>query len=914
MDPNLFRYIWTHSKREQIAILLLILASLPFYWLSLDVPKRIVNEALNGEAFRDGKTEAKLFEFTLSLPDFLGGASWKISDGMAFDQIGYLLALSFMFLGFVLINGFFKYRINIDKGILAERLLRRMRFDLFSRMMRFRPEAMRAVKPAEAATMINNEVEPIGAFTGDAFVWPVFLASQALTALLFIIVQSFWLGIVALSIVLVQAFIIPALRRKQLEYARQRQIAARQLSGRIGEMVDSAPLIHGHGIVDYTQAEIGDRLGKLFWIRVKLYNRKYAVKYLNTLLSQITPFFFYAIGGYFALTGSLDIGQLVAVIAAYKDLPPPIKELIDWDQRRADTAIKYQQVISQFSAEKLMPQAESPEAESVIPAPDAPFRFNGVRVVDQRGSPMLDTVSMTLERPAHIALVGPTGSARDVFMQLLGRQSTEYEGRILIGDRDYLGFSNAAAARFMAYASPDPILFPGTLRDNVLISLQRNPPRRKEPAGGEEERRYLEARRTGNPLATPEEDWRDLAATGVENPEDLETATVAVLRLTGMDDDIYAFGLLGQLPPDTSAETRERIVAARQIVRRKLEAQNLLNLVEAFDPDLYNRNASIGENLIFGIVAGSRLKGRGLASDPFFRAILGAEALERPLAEIGIRIAETTIETFAELPPGHPLFERYSLIQSSELEDYAEILERARARDSATRLTQTCYDRLIALALDYIEPRHRLNLVDLRLEQRILRARHSFKRYLPGEYMHDIEFYEPDSVMMAAPLRDNLLFGRVAYGIANSEKRVAAVLKETLEELGLIDAVYHLGLDYDVGPGGKLLFAPQRAAVAIARCLIRHPEILIVDGGLSEFAAIERAKLIENLRNEMQGRTLIVSLPDREYAEGFDRIIEFEGVRVTDYGQPAKATAHKPPATAASPGNGDDPDREREQA
>ncbi len=131
MDPSFFRYIWRNSRREQIAILLLILASLPFYWLSLDVPKRIVNEALQGRAFQEGNTTAPLFNFTLTLPESLGGYTLLKSDGMAFDQIGYLLVLSFMFLGFVLINGAFKYKINIDKGVMAERLVRRLRFDLF---------------------------------------------------------------------------------------------------------------------------------------------------------------------------------------------------------------------------------------------------------------------------------------------------------------------------------------------------------------------------------------------------------------------------------------------------------------------------------------------------------------------------------------------------------------------------------------------------------------------------------------------------------------------------------------------------------------------------------------------------------------------------------------------------------------
>ena len=54
---------------------------------------------------------------------------------------------------------------------------------------------------------------------------------------------------------------------------------------------------------------------RLFDIRYALYKRKFAVKFLNNLLAQITPFFFYAIGGFFALQGRLDIGQLVAVIA-----------------------------------------------------------------------------------------------------------------------------------------------------------------------------------------------------------------------------------------------------------------------------------------------------------------------------------------------------------------------------------------------------------------------------------------------------------------------------------------------------------------------------------------------------------------------------------------------------------------------
>ncbi|MGI9411324.1 MAG: ABC transporter transmembrane domain-containing protein, partial [Hyphomicrobiaceae bacterium] len=565
LNPNLFRYIWQHSRREQIAILILIVAALPFYWMSLDVPKRIVNEALQGEAFTDGRTTARLFETSFDLPDLFGGGTVTLYEGADYDQIGYLLALSFLFLFFVLINGFFRYKINIDKGVLAERMLRRLRFDLFSRMMRFRPEDIRQVKPAEAATMINNEVEPIGGFIGDAFVWPVFLGTQALTAMLFIMVQSFWLGVVAMSIVLVQAFVIPILRRKQLEYARQRQLAARQLSGRIGEMVDGAPLIHGHGTANYSEAEVSGRLAHLFKIRVALYKRKYAVKYLNLLLSQITPFFFYAIGGYFALTGSLDIGQLVAVIAAYKDLPPPVKELIDWDQRRADVTIKYQQVISQFGGEKILAGANE-NRDIDIPS-QAPIRLDALRVADQRGSILLDSVTTSLERPSHIAIIGSPGSGRDVLMRLLGRQVTDFEGRLRIGEWDYATLSNDVTSKCIAYATPEPILFPGSLRDNVTFSLLRCQPANVEANTPEEQLDVLEAKRSGNPVITSNADWFDYSAAAVDGADGLDRAVLRALHITGLESEIYKFGLLGKLTSETDQDVLQRIVEARRFVR-----------------------------------------------------------------------------------------------------------------------------------------------------------------------------------------------------------------------------------------------------------------------------------------------------------------------------------------------------------
>ncbi len=329
MEPNLFKYIWRHSRGEQLVILGVVLASQLFYFLSLDLPKTIVNKAIQGDAFSAGQPTAHFLKLTVGVPGFLSGlfgtGSVTLFGGLPLTQVPYLVALSLLFLVLVVINGVFKLQINTQKGRMGERMLRRLRFELFDCVLRFPHLQFRKVKQAEIATMIKDEVEPLGGFIGDAFVQPAFLGGQALTALAFIITQSIWLGGVTVGILVLQGAIIPKLRVKVLKLGKARQITARQLAGRIAECVDGSADIHVHDTSNYERADIADRLGRIFDIRFELYQRKFAVKFLNNMLAQLTPFFFYLVGGYLAITGRLDIGGLVAVIAAYKDLPGPVK-------------------------------------------------------------------------------------------------------------------------------------------------------------------------------------------------------------------------------------------------------------------------------------------------------------------------------------------------------------------------------------------------------------------------------------------------------------------------------------------------------------------------------------------------------------------------------------------------------------
>ena len=170
MERSLFRFIIRHSKREQLLILPLVVASMLIYFSMLDLPKAIINEAIQGKRFPTDEATVAFLKIHLTLQQLLGGQSLALFDGFALHQLPYLFALTFAFLTLIVVNGALKFQINTMKGWLGERMLRRLRYALFDHILRFPLSRFRRVKSAELSTMIKDEVEPMGGFIGDAFV------------------------------------------------------------------------------------------------------------------------------------------------------------------------------------------------------------------------------------------------------------------------------------------------------------------------------------------------------------------------------------------------------------------------------------------------------------------------------------------------------------------------------------------------------------------------------------------------------------------------------------------------------------------------------------------------------------------------------------------------------------------------
>ena len=311
MESSVFKYIYRSSRNQQFILVFASLLAMPILYGTLELPKQIINNALDPQKFP------------------------IVILSIEFTQIELLIALCSLYLVAISINGFHKYWLNVFKGKVAERFLRRLRLLIYRRWR----ISHRDQQTTDIIPIVVQEVEPIGGFASDLFALPIFQGGTLFTILLFMFVQEPVLGLAAIAILPIQLILLPRLQRRLNALTRLRIYEVRELGSELG--------VQTGFVSNQKQAihQISSRLKRIEQVRQDIHRMKFFIKVLNNFLTALTPFFFYALGGYFVIEGRITLGALVAVLAAHKDFSSPLKELFRYYQSLEDVRIRYAEVM-----------------------------------------------------------------------------------------------------------------------------------------------------------------------------------------------------------------------------------------------------------------------------------------------------------------------------------------------------------------------------------------------------------------------------------------------------------------------------------------------------------------------------------------------------------------------------------------
>ena len=864
MEKGIYRYILRHSTRQQVVLSLMAAMSFPFLYAFYELPKQIVNEAILAQ--------------TIAFPvEFFG---------TEFGQIDYLFLLSVLFLVLVFFNQSFKYVINVYRGRSGERMLRRLRYDLYSRVLRFPMPVFRKTSQGEVIQMVTAEVEPLGGFIGDAFSLPAFQGGTLLVILAFLVIQNPYMAIAATALYPLQFWLIPKLQRRVNAFGKERVRLVRRLSDRIGETISGVQEIHANDTAALHLAAFSNHLGEIYTVRLKIYIWKFIIKFLNNSINQLGPFCFYSIGGYLVIEGNLGIGTLLAAIAAHKDLAAPWKELLNYYQRREDARIKFGQVIDQFEpAGMLEHDLQLAEPETIEPLSGELVGSN-VFLEDDTGTVLVDGATFTVDSGKHVAMIGAGGSGKEELMQLLARLIAPNSGTITIGGNRLAEMPEAITGRRLGYVGAHPYLFAASVYDNLVYGLKHRPLRAVayDEAGQADHRtRASEAEASGNSTDDPNADWIDYRAAGADDEEGLGRRVFEVLDVVGVADDIYEMGLRGTIDPGARLDLAQSFLAARTAFGERLADPEIAALVETFDAGAYNENATLGENLLFGTPLGDAFQINRLAESPYVLKILEESGLTESLLDAGRDVASLMVELFADLPPGHQFFEQYSFIASDDLPEYQTIVTRI-GREGMEALRPEERTMLLSLPFMVSPARHRLDVITPEMKSRVLEARKRFAEELPDDLTGSVEFFDAENFNAAASLQDNILFGKLAYGQARGAERVGALIREVIDALDLRPAVMTVGLEFQVGIGGTRLSSIQRQRIGVARTLLKKPDILLLNETGAAFGASSQMRLVERILEAFQGRGVIWALPRPDLATKFEQVLVVRGGKVVEQG------------------------------
>ena len=133
------------------------------------------------------------------------------------------------------------------------------------------------------------------------------------------------------------------------------------------------------------------------------------------------------------------------------------------------------------------------------------------------------------------------------------------------------------------------------------------------------------------------------------------------------------------------------------------------------------------------------------------------------------------------------------------------------------------------------------------------------------------------NVLFSGSIRDNL-----RWGDENATDEEIQAACRSAQADGFIQS-FPDGYDTDLGQGGVNVSGGQKQRLCIARALLKHPKIIILDDSTSAVDTATDAKIREAFRRELKGTTTLIIAQRISSVQDADRILILNDGKVMDF-------------------------------
>jgi ABC-type bacteriocin/lantibiotic exporter with double-glycine peptidase domain len=350
---------------------------------------------------------------------------------------------------------------------ISQQCVRDLRVALLEQMNRLSADYHERTPTGEKLTRIEHDVDEIANLGADT-------ANQSIRALLFFVLNLAMMARLSLPMTLTILPLLPlfaVIQRKFSVLLKARANAARTEVGSatsiLNEHLGAVPQIQFLGAEDATArraVSVWDGMLRAQWAQRRT-QIAFSLSISAILVSAILLVL--AIGSAKVLGGALTIGGLVAFYAYVTRVFEPISSAMDLYARLQSVGASIHRVREVLTHE---PSVQDTGTLQLAPS-DLTLGLEMKSVsFFYENKPILDNLELAIGVGEHLAIIGASGSGKSTLARLLVRTADPSAGSIFLGGRPLPDYTLASLRRNVCYVPQHPVLFQGTIRENLLYA------------------------------------------------------------------------------------------------------------------------------------------------------------------------------------------------------------------------------------------------------------------------------------------------------------------------------------------------------------------------------------------------------------------------------------------------------------
>lgn len=382
-------------------------------------------------------------------------------------EVPRIIKLVAFYFGLIVIAAFFQYWQSYYLQKSANRIIQRMRNDLFEHLSTLPIRFFDHIPAGKIVSRVTNDTESIKELyvhvLANFFSSTIYIVG--IYAALFILnVKLAVLCLIFIPILIAWTFIY---RKFASKYNKVIQARISDINGMVNESIQGMNIIQAFGREKDIETEFSTLNDEHYSYQKKMLRLNSLTSFnLVNVLVNLAFLSFIVYFGNVSLNseGALSIGMLYAFIDYLNRLFRPIQNIVN------QFANLEQALVAGGRVFELLDEVGTKVRIEEIERYKGEVEFKDVSFGYKKGKYVLKEITFSAKQGETVAFVGHTGSGKSSIMNLLFRYYDTDKGTITIDGKEITGISRQSLRKHMAIVLQDPYLFTGTIASNVSLN------------------------------------------------------------------------------------------------------------------------------------------------------------------------------------------------------------------------------------------------------------------------------------------------------------------------------------------------------------------------------------------------------------------------------------------------------------